>query len=292
MKQETNIYTPPSQQKAAQEENVPVASLLLPKKQRAVFLSFYTFLRLADDIADDPAQSVAQKTTSLSLLKQALLTEEDVSDWRSPAMQLRQKLQSINATNTEALHVLDALEQDARGIWFTQWSELEDYCDKSANPVGHFLLKIFKQPSTCLAPANALCRLLAILNFWQDLKHDFLKLNRLYIPETCFKKSNLSPRDIPDLPNERFHLIQKEVLDYCKPLLHSAAMLPHRITHPRLRFQAAITFAMAKALYRRCQTDNPLEKRISLRFIDKIYGVLHGTAIFINATYIKTYQND
>ena len=50
----TTGSTEPAARKDSSGENFPVASRLLPKRLRPHVMAYYKFVRLADDIADDP----------------------------------------------------------------------------------------------------------------------------------------------------------------------------------------------------------------------------------------------
>src|SRR5260370_521488 len=47
--------------KTARDENFPVASWLISRSFRPVILAFYRFVRVADDVADQPRLSAAEK---------------------------------------------------------------------------------------------------------------------------------------------------------------------------------------------------------------------------------------
>ncbi|MEE9194928.1 MAG: squalene/phytoene synthase family protein, partial [Alphaproteobacteria bacterium] len=54
------------------DENFPVASKLIPARFRHTILAFYRFVRLADDIADNPDLAPETKTAWLEALDAAL----------------------------------------------------------------------------------------------------------------------------------------------------------------------------------------------------------------------------
>ena len=47
--------------KGHRDENFPVASVLLKREYRAPIMAYYRFARAADDIADHPTASAAEK---------------------------------------------------------------------------------------------------------------------------------------------------------------------------------------------------------------------------------------
>lgn len=64
-------------EKTHRDENFPVASHLVSKRHRAPILAFYRFARAADDVADDPALTEAEKIQGLDRFEEALLGQHD-----------------------------------------------------------------------------------------------------------------------------------------------------------------------------------------------------------------------
>src|SRR3981189_646536 len=78
--------------------------------------------------------------------------------------------------------LLDAFTQDVTRKRYADFSELLDYCRRSANPVGRLLLHLFKRTTDSdLARSDAICSALQLVNFWQDVDIDYAK-GRIYLP--------------------------------------------------------------------------------------------------------------
>ena len=69
------IVNPSRSGKTHRQENFPVASLLVRAQHRPIILAFYYFVRAADDVADDPALTPAEKIARLDRMEAALLGE-------------------------------------------------------------------------------------------------------------------------------------------------------------------------------------------------------------------------
>ena len=66
---------------------------------------------------------------------------------------------------------------------YANYTELLDYCRRSANPVGRLLLHLFKQTTdSYLRASDAICSALQLVNHWQDVDIDYTKDNRVYLP--------------------------------------------------------------------------------------------------------------
>lgn len=267
----------PSVQKLPSQENVPVASYFLPQKQRELFLSFYNFLRLADDIADDPKQESCDKLEQLNKLETALCKGYAQENWLMPAVILHQNIEEAGLSQDHALNVMKALKIDANGIHCHSWEDVLHYCRFSADPVGRFLLSIFDEKEANFDASDALCTVLAILNFLQDLKNDWLLLGRLYIPAQWFEEERLSLETLISSQSLEAHIrIKQKALARCRLLLEQAQKLPSSIQNKNLRKQAYITLAMAEKLYQRIDQKDPLKGRISLSSLDKLSAFCKG----------------
>jgi squalene synthase HpnC len=78
--------------------------------------------------------------------------------------------------------LLSAFRQDVRIVRYADWTELLDYCRRSANPVGRLVLGVAGTGGErATAASDALCTALQLTNFWQDFGHDW-RAGRLYVP--------------------------------------------------------------------------------------------------------------
>ena len=161
-------------------ENFPVASHLIAPRHRATVLAFYTFARAADDIADSPTLSAADKIARLDLFEETLLGR---SEGVASALPLRAALARTGLTARHAQDLLVAFRMDAEKLRYANFDELLHYCRYSAAPVGRFVLDVHgESPSTW--PANdALCAALQIINHLQDCGKDFRDIDRVYVPQ-------------------------------------------------------------------------------------------------------------
>ena len=79
--------------------------------------------------------------------------------------------------------LLSAFGQDTMTTRYDSWTDVFDYCRRSANPVGRLVLRIAGYRDEALdRSADALCTALQLTNFWQDFAVDWRR-GRLYVPE-------------------------------------------------------------------------------------------------------------
>lgn len=233
-------------------ENFPVASRLLPRAARPLVLAFYRFVRTADDIADDPALPAAEKLRRLAALEKLL------DDPAGPLAEVG---------TAEARCMLSAFRQDATQHRYADWTELEQYCARSAQPVGRMLLRLHGEDQQLAGrAADALSAALQILNHLQDLVPDRERLDRIYLPESWMALAGGEDAFFaPDNPRRR--AVLDAALDRVEARLEMAAPLP-RLLRSRLRWQAAVTLDLAWRLLAGLRAADPVLGRVALARAD------------------------
>jgi squalene synthase HpnC len=175
--------------KGHRDENFPVASWIIHPRHRALILSFYNFVRTADDIADHATLSGDEKLALLDLLEAELLGK---GDSQPEAVNLRRALAMRGMPPRHALDVLIAFRMDVTKLRYETWDEVIHYCRYSAMPVGRFMLDVHGENASTWAASDALCAALQINNHLQDCGKDFRDLNRVYLPRDALAASGAS----------------------------------------------------------------------------------------------------
>jgi squalene synthase HpnC len=175
-------------------ENFPVASLLLPAALRAPVEVIYRFARSADDFADEGLDPAAIRLQKLQRYREQLA---------APAEPLFREIGKIVREHELPLQLfhdlLDAFAQDVTKKRYAGYAELLDYCRRSANPVGRLLLHLFKRTTESnLRQSDAICSALQLINFWQDAGVDYLKQNRVYLPQDEMARFGVTERHLRD----------------------------------------------------------------------------------------------
>ncbi len=166
---------------AVHYENFSVVTWLTPHEHRPAFRSIYAFCRWSDDLGDE----VGDRQRSRELL----------SWWRDElrAMYRGQRSHPVMIALGETVErysipiepferLISAFEQDQEVTEYETFEQLLDYCQRSANPVGHLVLHVagaFNRENACLA--DSICTGLQLANFWQDVARD-LAIGRIYLP--------------------------------------------------------------------------------------------------------------
>jgi phytoene synthase len=184
-------------------ENFPVASWLLPAQLRPHIAAIYAFARIADDFADEPGLRDDERLHALNEWARRL---------ESPAGTIRSSVAGVSAADASsvflALHdtiehfdlpimlfddLLSAFRQDVTTTRYATWTEVLEYCRRSANPVGRLVLRVFGYRRDDLdAYSDALCTALQLTNFWQDFIIDWSR-GRLYVPQDVWQAHGADP---------------------------------------------------------------------------------------------------
>jgi squalene synthase HpnC len=188
----------------AHYENFPVASRLLPRPMRPHVAAVYAFARVADDIADEGGAAPAERRLALRAWQARL--HDAVADASDPApaaarddLILTALAHSIRSRDLPLAlfdDLVSAFGQDTTTFRYDSWSDLLDYCRRSANPVGRLVLRIAGYRDAALdRSSDALCTALQLTNFWQDLGRDW-RAGRLYVPRAVIEASGARERDL------------------------------------------------------------------------------------------------
>ena len=164
-------------------ENFPVASWLLPRRLRPAVVAIYRFARHADDIADEGDAVAEVRDVGLQALQQALAAAEAGDDPGEPVVAALVRHVAAHRLDWRHFHdLLDAFRQDLRVRRYADAAAVDDYCRRSANPVGRLMLELFDAAGPDnLAASDAICSGLQRANFLQDIVVDFAK-DRIYLP--------------------------------------------------------------------------------------------------------------
>src|SRR5271170_6101591 len=139
-------------------ENFPVGSFLIRRDLRPHVHAFYRFARNADDIADNPALTAAEKIRRLDRMAAVLDGVLDGAGGGDAPAAVAMR-ESLAATGTTAQHCHDllcAFRLDAEKHRYRDWADLMGYCWYSAAPVGRQLLHLYRESRTAWPASDAL----------------------------------------------------------------------------------------------------------------------------------------
>ncbi len=174
-------------------ENFPVASWLLPHRLREPVAAIYGFARSADDIADEGEADAGTRLRRLAEYRSELANIAAGVPSRHPVfLRLARAVSGHDLPLALFSDLLDAFSQDVVKTRYADFAELQDYCRRSANPVGRLLLRLYRaEGPDQLAWSDAVCSSLQLINHWQDLGAD-LERGRIYLPQDDMRRFAVS----------------------------------------------------------------------------------------------------
>jgi phytoene synthase len=164
----------------------PLAFRLLPPVKRRAMDALYAFMRVTDDLADEPGQ-VEAKRRSLAEWR-AGLTAALGDRFTHPIFPaLTDTVRRFAIPERFLLDVIDGVESDLEPIRFTTFAELYPYCYRVASAVGLACLRVWGlRPgirwAEADAPAEAAGVAFQLTNILRDVGEDLTR-GRVYLPE-------------------------------------------------------------------------------------------------------------
>ena len=251
--------------KGASDENFPVGSWLLASHLRPHITTYYAFARTVDDIADNKQLKAGEKIRRLDAFAAALVNGTgDPADY-GKAHRLRESLRETGVDVRRALDLIEAFRQDATKSRYADWAELTRYCDRSAAPVGRYLLDLHGESPDAYAASDALCGALQVLNHLQDCRNDYRDLDRIYLPQDWLAEAGVRMEDLDAYATTP---ALRTVLDRClhgvDDLMTTAKTLPGRLRSRRLAMEVSVIAHLAGRLAERLRRGDPLAGRVAL----------------------------
>jgi phytoene synthase len=202
-------------------ENFPVASILMPRRLRKPVAAIYHFARAADDIADEGDLTDAERLQQLDEFRDELT---HIANGETPLSPLFQRLAAEieeHALPLQPFHdLLDAFSQDVVKKRYANYEELQDYCRRSANPVGTLLLHLYEEATPVnIAYSDAICSSLQLINFWQDVAKDWA-IGRVYLPQDDLARFGVNEAQIGQAAcNDQWRALMEFEVDRARTLM-------------------------------------------------------------------------
>ena len=170
----------------------PIAFRLLPEEKRRAMFALYAFMRLTDDLADEPNEGQCKKNV-LDDWRQQL---DDALEHDKPTHPLHPALvDTIQRYNIlpDYLHlVIAGVKEDLHPIVFAHFDELYQYCYRVASVVGLACLPIWGFQGDAHPSAEAAGIAFQLTNILRDLGEDHAR-GRVYLPSDELQRFNVDP---------------------------------------------------------------------------------------------------
>jgi len=192
-------------------KNFYYAFLVLPRRKREALCAVYAFMRLCDDIADDPKLSLADRRQKLDGWLDSLHRAQQghpTDDAILLALTDAQRRHAIPAGLLDELAhgtAMDVEQQESSSqttsapgltIQYKTFEDLLLYCYRVASVVGLVCIHVFGYRDPAAETLAERCGLaFQLTNIIRDVKEDAL-LGRVYLPEEDLAKYNLSASEV------------------------------------------------------------------------------------------------
>ena len=224
-------------------ENFPVASVLLPARMRPHIAAIYAFARTADDFADEPGRSPAERLALLDGWEEQLLDAGRGTPGPHPIFAaLADTMERCRLPVQLLADLLSAFRQDITVHRYATWTDVLDYCRRSANPVGRLVLGVANvRDERTAAASDAVCTALQLANFWQDFGGD-LENGRIYVPAEEMARHGASEADLATFGmNRAWIATMKGCVDRTRDLFETGRPVADAV-RGRLRWELRATW--------------------------------------------------
>ena len=262
--------------KGSHDENFPVASRLIKRQHRPAILAFYEFVRVADDIADHPQLTSAEKIDRLDRLESSLLGN---GGDEPEGLRLRTVLNERGLSPRHAQDLLSAFRQDATKLRYANWDELIDYCSRSAMPVGRFVLDVHGEARDTWPASDALvCRACRSSTISRIAQKTISALDRVYIPLDALSASGVDSRSTAGRSGEPglaglSARVGHVALQLC---WRKAEGLSQRLAIPGSHLEISVIQSLASRLLTILMVRDPLAERVHLTKAEALATAVNG----------------
>jgi squalene synthase HpnC len=177
-------------------ENFPVASRFVPKEIRKYVWTIYAFARIADDFADEPGFTLAERMDNLNQWEQYLDECYTGNPTHRVFAALAETVDRFQIPFELFQNLLTAFRADVTVKRYDTFEDLLAYCRNSANPIGRIILLLLNyRGEVMMRLSDSICTALQLTNFWQDVSVDLQK-DRIYLPLEELEEFDYSEQDL------------------------------------------------------------------------------------------------
>jgi squalene synthase HpnC len=175
-------------------ENFVVASRLLPRNVRDHLVATYGFARLVDDIGDESSGDPLAELTWVEGELDAIYAGGTPDH---PLMRrVARTIRTLDLPSDPFRRLIEANRRDQTISRYETYGELLAYCELSAYPVGHVVLRVLgvTNPGSERL-SDAICTGLQLAEHWQDIAEDVGR-GRIYLPQEDLRRFACTEEDL------------------------------------------------------------------------------------------------
>jgi squalene synthase HpnC len=180
----------------AQTENFPVASRVLPRRERRHLLALYGLARLLDELGDSDQRAPAERLAALDWLEGELDRAFRGQAEHPLLVRVGETVRECALTRDPFARLIEANRVDQRVGRYESWEQLRGYCALSADPVGELVLAVFGLATPArIALSDSICTALQLAEHCQDVAEDLAR-GRIYLPAEDLRRFGCAEADL------------------------------------------------------------------------------------------------
>jgi squalene synthase HpnC len=262
-------------------ENFPVASRFLPADKRKYVAAIYAFARAADDFADEPGFTQAERIESLNRWEQRLLDCYNSEASHPVFVALNETVDRFEMPMELFQNLLTAFRSDVTTKRYATFDQVLEYCSCSANPIGRLMLLLFNYRSELMMMhSDNICTALQLTNFWQDVTVDLQK-DRLYLPKEDMTQFGVLEDDVvARIPSTGFRKLISFEVARTERLFREGKPLLQEVGRD-LHFELKLTWNGGMGILKKIKSQgfDVFQKRPHLSSLDKFRLFLRTLAV-------------
>jgi squalene synthase HpnC len=221
----------------ARRENFTVASGVLGRRRARHLMAIYGFARLVDDVGDESAGDRGALLDLVALELRRVYGQPGVGEPQHPLMQeLAQTVAQCRLPIGPFERLIEANRVDQVLTRYETFTQLLDYCQLSAAPVGELVLGVFgAATSNRIALSDRVCAGLQVVEHLQDIAEDHAR-GRVYMPREDLERFGCGEEDLAQaVPSARLRALISFESARARALLGSGGPLARTLAPaPRL----------------------------------------------------------
>lgn len=159
------------------------ATFLFPQAIREATWTYYTFVRLPDEIVDGASVDDREQKLALWIDQWKNTVTRDTPSDNEACAAFKHVMDTYHIPTEYSFSFLEAMQQDLTVAQYPTYAELEAYMYGSAVVVGYTMSYIIGFEQGALPYARALGEAFQMTNFLRDISEDYDMRGRVYIPQ-------------------------------------------------------------------------------------------------------------
>lgn len=261
-------------------KNFYYSFLTLPVDVRRDMCALYAYMRVCDDLGDDPGLSPDVRRASLIDWRASVRDALETGDATHPILPaLSDVVRRRQVPQKPLLDVIDGIEMDLMPVRYKTFEELSDYCYHVAGAVGLSCIHIWGFEGAVAEEQAIKCGLaFQLTNILRDLGED-AAMGRVYLPDEDLERFGYSVENLAaGVIDDRFRRLMAFQVERARsyyrgsePLLESVSPVGRPVLGAMRRIYGGLLDEIERQRY------NVFRKRVSLPRWKKLLIVLDAT---------------